>query len=227
METQSSSFGENSSEHTSTDDDLDNYVCKILINHADVMTNTVKFLASQIPNVSFTEKIDESDVFSQGTHYILWAYRGFKMHYFKTFMKYPIVVNMIHGVMVCLYKVLHATIYNQLKRHYPERFKFYPETYIMPRDKDLLTKAIDQSNDPNEVWISKINEGHHGDDIAIFKSLDELSKFHFATPRIVQKYVANPLLLNKKKWDFRTWVVIHGVNPMKAYLSIDNGAARF
>ena len=49
----------------------------------------------------------------------------------------------------------------------------------------------------------------------------------WASECVVQRYIANPLLINNRKWDMRVYVMIHGINPMKAYLATDFGLARF
>ena len=35
---------------------------------------------------------------------------------------------------------------------------------------------------------------------------------------IVQKYIERPLIIQKKKFDIRLWVVAAGFNPLKAYI---------
>jgi tubulin polyglutamylase TTLL11 len=42
----------------------------------------------------------------------------------------------------------------------------------------------------------------------------------------VQRYVENPLVIDRKKFDCRLYVVIKGVDPVEAYLA-DEGLARF
>jgi hypothetical protein len=35
---------------------------------------------------------------------------------------------------------------------------------------------------------------------------------------VVQNYISNPYLIQKKKWDLRVYVMIHGISPMRAYI---------
>ena len=42
----------------------------------------------------------------------------------------------------------------------------------------------------------------------------------------MQRYIENPYLIDKKKFDLRLYVVIKGVDPLQAYLC-DEGLARF
>jgi len=43
---------------------------------------------------------------------------------------------------------------------------------------------------------------------------------------IAQEYIKNPLLIDKKKFDFRLYLLIKGVDTMKAYIAFE-GMARF
>jgi len=47
-----------------------------------------------------------------------------------------------------------------------------------------------------------------------------------ANEYIAQEYVANPLLIENKKFDFRLYLLIKGVDTMKAYIAFE-GMARF
>jgi len=61
----------------------------------------------------------------------------------------------------------------------------------------------------------------------VFKDLKTISQSARYKDCVIQRYISNPLLINKKKWDMRVYVLIHGVNPMKAYVATDYGLARF
>ena len=37
------------------------------------------------------------------------------------------------------------------------------------------------------------------------------------TQYVVQKYIENPLIINKRKFDIRVWVVIEDYNPPKIW----------
>jgi len=53
-----------------------------------------------------------------------------------------------------------------------------------------------------------------------------LPKNAFHHEYLVQKYVENPFLIDKKKFDVRIYVVIKGVDPVEAYIC-EEGLARF
>ena len=80
---------------------------------------------------------------------------------------------------------------------------------------------------PNKLWIAKPSDGGDGDGIFLFKTMEELHNFGLADDMVVQQYIGNPLLLKKKKWDSRIYVMVHGINPMRGYISTDCGLGRF
>jgi len=53
-----------------------------------------------------------------------------------------------------------------------------------------------------------------------------LPKSAYHNQFLVQKYVDNPFLIDKKKSDVRLYVVIIGVDPIEAYIC-DEGIVRF
>lgn len=38
------------------------------------------------------------------------------------------------------------------------------------------------------------------------------------TQYVVQKYIENPLIINKKKFDIRLWVIVEDYNPPKIWI---------
>lgn len=55
-------------------------------------------------------------------------------------------------------------------------------------------------------------------DTWITNSLDSIIKLMETGPKICQKYLVNPMLINGKKFDLRFIVVLRSVNPLKVYV---------
>lgn len=72
--------------------------------------------------------------------------------------------------------------------------------------------------------IAKPSRGCGGEGIFLFKNKFKapLLKNEF----VVQKYIANPLLIEKKKFDLRLYVLIKKLEPMEAYFC-NEGLVRF
>ena len=58
------------------------------------------------------------------------------------------------------------------------------------------------------------------------KKFIELPRSALTHDFLVQRYIENPYLIDKKKFDLRVYVVIKGISPLEAYLC-DEGLARF
>ena len=69
----------------------------------------------------------------------------------------------------------------------------------------------------------------HGRGIEIFKGYDEIISYikenHSKNPGskwVVQKYIENPLLLNRRKFDIRQWVLVSDWNPLTVWAFNDS-----
>ena len=81
-------------------------------------------------------------------------------------------------------------------------------------------------SNPTFTYIAKPSKGRGGDGIFLVKKFSDLPKSALSNDFIVQRYIDNPFLIDNKKFDFRIYVVIKGVEPIEAYLC-DEGLARF
>jgi tubulin polyglutamylase TTLL11 len=75
------------------------------------------------------------------------------------------------------------------------------------------------------VFIAKPSVGCQGDGISLIKKLSDIPKLS-NQEWIVQPYIDKPLLLDKKKFDLRLYVLISSVSPYICYLN-EEGLARF
>jgi len=79
------------------------------------------------------------------------------------------------------------------------------------------------------VFIAKPQNGCKGDHIVLFQDIRNVPSY-ISKEMVVQRYIANPMLLNGFKFDLRVYVVVTGINEeedgMHAFLA-DEGLARF
>lgn len=78
----------------------------------------------------------------------------------------------------------------------------------------------------NQTFIAKPSKGRGGDGIFLFRKFNDLPRSVLSHEFTIQRYLENPLLIDKKKFDFRVYLVIKGVNPLECFICYE-GLARF
>ena len=106
-----------------------------------------------------------------------------------------------------------------------EDFNYMPETIIYPENKDLIINKfknydienISEKELKNNLWLHKPIGSSHGLGIDFIKNFDDIKTKASNKNFIITKYISNPLLINKKKFDIKTYLLVTGVNPLKLY----------
>ena len=107
------------------------------------------------------------------------------------------------------------------KRFGKEEFGFFPEGFVLPEDYLDLQDRF--HSDKSAQWIVKPCNSSQGKGIFL---LDNLASVQNNEPFVVSKYIADPLLLNKLKFDLRIYVLVTCYDPLRIYV-YDEGLARF
>jgi len=95
--------------------------------------------------------------------------------------------------------------------------------WLLP-DEWLSVKDYGNSR-PEVTFIVKPLTMGGGLGITVVDSVKQLSKMRFQT-HLVQNYLSNPHLINQRKWDMRTYVLVTSSVPMRAYV-YNKGIVRF
>lgn len=120
---------------------------------------------------------------------------------------------------------LWKNLYRLMVRFGKKEFGFIPKTYILPQDSKLLRSAWEKcSNGPGKgQWIVKPPAAARGTGIKVVHKWGQIPK---KRPLIVQKYIAQPYLINGSKFDLRLYVLMTSIHPLRIYL-YDDGLVRF
>ena len=112
--------------------------------------------------------------------------------------------------------------YYTMRRKFPKDFDYMPETFSYPEDQDEIeTKFSNYELNENDLWLIKPKTGSLGEGIYIFEDLKKTPDVY-----LISRYISNPHLINKLKYDFRIYVLISGLSPLKMYL-YKEGMVRF
>jgi hypothetical protein len=199
-------------------EDGSNLKCTVCVSESDDQEALVKVVYNQRNTITMTKDVEGSDV--------VWMGRPFEKADNQIVDRLNGFINRISGTEIFREKDTQCWILNQCKKYFPESFNFHPGSYCVAKDYDMLQKDVMQSG-ANKLWIAKPSDGGDGDGIFLFKTMEELHANGMQDDMVIQQYIGNPLLLNKRKWDSRIYVIVHGINPMKAYISTDCGLGRF
>ena len=112
--------------------------------------------------------------------------------------------------------------YYKMRIKFPEDFDYMPETFGYPEEKRTIEKRFkNYVLNENDLWLIKPKTGSLGDGIYIFQNLTFTPDVY-----LISKYISNPHLIHKLKYDFRVYVFITGLAPLKLYLYRE-GMVRF
>ena len=113
--------------------------------------------------------------------------------------------------------------YLKMKKKYKKEYDFTPNKYLLPQDRDIVQKNFKEYNIFNydDLHIVKPVASARGKGVRILTDTTTIP-----TKGILEKYIYNPHLINKRKYDMRIYVLVTGFRPLKIYI-YDNGIVRF
>ena len=115
------------------------------------------------------------------------------------------------------------TNYLKMQKKFPNEYNFMPENFILPKDKEIVDEKLKEYNvfDRENIYIVKPVASSRGRGVRILTDVTTLPN-----RGMLEKYIYNPHLINKKKYDIRLYLLVTGFNPLKIYL-YENGLVRF
>ncbi|XP_059476900.1 tubulin monoglutamylase TTLL4-like isoform X3 [Neocloeon triangulifer] len=117
---------------------------------------------------------------------------------------------------------LWRNLHKLMQKFGKKEFGFMPKTYVLPQDLRLLRQAWEKTCGI-EKWIVKPPASARGTGIRVVHKWSQIPK---KRPLVVQRYIAQPYLINGSKFDLRLYVFVSSVDPLRIYL-YDDGLVRF
>jgi len=161
---------------------------------------------------------DEASDKLKSTCNILWIDTSNVNDYFIS-MKPWQCINHFPGMINIARKTRLAENLVLMKKKFRKHYSFFPSTYILPRDKFLMKKYFEPSGESKDTFIVKPDGGCQGKGIFLTKNYDTIEELR--STHVVQRYIGNPLLIEKKKFDLRIYVLITSCQPLRIYLFRD------
>lgn len=102
-----------------------------------------------------------------------------------------------------------------MEKYFGEEYEFTPLSYMLPEEEDLLDEDMTKYKD---MWyIAKPSKGCGGDGIFLINRITDIPRWHSNSELLVQHYITDPLLVDKKKFDLRIYVLVNGLDPLECY----------
>jgi len=111
---------------------------------------------------------------------------------------------------------LKDKLYNNFLRFqekFPADYTYMTETYTSQRINEFKRKYSNYKISKDDLWLVKPKGAARGKGIHFLKDVKDVRGTD-----VVTKYISNPLLLEKKKFDLRVYVLVTGHDPLKIYI---------
>ena len=187
--------------------------------------NTAYSRCERFPVKEVWEEMDWVEARGEENGALFWfidacsgAQRKMMKHSSAFFNRYP------RFSIICMKREFHILM-KKYQTLFPEDYDFIPETYILPEDYKAYKRYLDTKK--NAVLLAKPSKGRGGQGIFFVKNAKELDQECINEyAYVAQQYIANPFLIENKKFDFRLYLMIKGVEEMEAYIAFE-GLVRF
>lgn len=103
--------------------------------------------------------------------------------------------------------------YKLMQNEYPEDFNYMPETYTSENKDIFIEKYKYNKISKDNLWLIKPKNNSGGRKISFLKNINDIK-----INDIITKYISEPLLINKRKFDFRIYLLVTGHDPLKIYI---------
>ena len=129
--------------------------------------------------------------------------------------------NHFPGMYALARKNLLAKNLMAMKKACASEFNFFPKTWLLPADAKDFKQEFNQKK--AKTFIVKPEASCQGKGIFMTRNYEWLQAGeHY----VAQRYLHKPYLIDNLKFDLRIYVLVTGVNPLRAYI-YKEGLARF
>mmetsp|Transcript_200 Transcript_200/g.332 ORF Transcript_200/g.332 Transcript_200/m.332 type:complete len:520 (-) Transcript_200:109-1668(-) len=127
-------------------------------------------------------------------------------------------INHFPGMTNICRKVRLAQSLELMKKKFPREYSFFPTTYVLPLHLAAF-RSLFQNGQSMSTFIIKPDGMAQGKGIFLTKRIEDVE--NLSTMCVAQHYIRNPLLIEKKKFDLRIYVLVTSCCPLRIYLFRD------
>ena len=106
-----------------------------------------------------------------------------------------------------------------MRKKFPREFSFYPTTYVLPQSFASFKTLFAQNGQSKGTYIIKPDGSAQGKGIFLTRNIEDVE--NLSSVCVAQQYIRNPLLIEKKKFDLRIYVLVTSCSPLRMYLFQD------
>ncbi len=118
-----------------------------------------------------------------------------------------------HGWLVFLNKGTLAHALDEWHSRHPDQRRFWPESFVVPGDEGKLEQFRASLSRPPIFAVKPMNL-YGGQGITLTRD----PKPNLGQAAVIQRYLDNPYLLNGRKFHARVYVMVAGLDPVRAYV---------
>lgn len=118
-----------------------------------------------------------------------------------------------HGWMVFLNKGTLAHALDEWHGRHPDQARFWPESFVLPGDEAKLAEFRAKASPPPIFAVKPVNL-YGGQGITLTRDPPATT----AHPTVIQRYLDDPFLVNGRKFHARVYVLVTGLDPVRAYV---------
>jgi tubulin polyglutamylase TTLL6/13 len=157
---------------------------------------------------------DANEIAKRNCH-VVWIDRSFNDNLFLTIQPWQ-RINHFPGMTNICKKASMARNLELMKKEFPREYSFYPTTYVIPQNMSTFKSLFAPSGRSKSVYIIKPSGGAQGKGIFLTRKIEDLDQINSLC--VAQQYIHNRLLIDKKKFDLRIYVLVTSCAPLRVYL---------
>lgn len=133
-------------------------------------------------------------------------------------------INHFPGIYILARKNLFGLGLMSMREHFPDDYNFFPETWTIPLQFSQFRHYYESAEKGKaRTYIVKPEALSQGRGIFLTRSIEDILN---GNKYVIQRYIKNPLLIDRLKFDLRIYVLLAGTDPLRLYI-YHEGLTRF